>query len=479
VVNGWRLRDAVVAAEGVGRTEDPALARQLRELAALHESLRALTSTLELPEILRTVLVRIRTLTAAQALSLLLYDRERDELVFAATETLDNQPLVGKAPADEILPGESPTRIVLPLWRNDRLAGHLVLEDPSAGAAFAPGARARVTSVTADLDCNVGPGTLSHDTETLHRFFARVTAAAPCRSATLALYDPQGRPLVFRASRALQPGVIDGVRLPLDRGIAGWVARHREAVCLEDASADPRHDPTIARRTGIVPRGMLCVPLVHRERLLGVVQVINRYDGGAFTPEELRLVQSLADHAAIAVANAQLYREAEVASLTDDLTGLGNTRRFHRALPALLAQARPLSLIVLDLDHLKEVVDTHGHLVGSRTIATVGRLIAEHIRPGDVAARFGGDEFVAVLPSTDTAPAREVADRIRAAVAACARPDGLEVDIRHVTASLGVATAPTHATDPDGLFRAADAAMYAVKRRQRNGVAVAGSEVGA
>ena len=108
-----------------------------------------------------------------------------------------------------------------------------------------------------------------------------------------------------------------------------------------------------------------------------------------------------------------------MASLTDDLTGLGNTRRFHRDLPRLLAQSLPLSILVLDLDHLKEVVDTHGHLVGSRTIATVGRLIAEQLRPGDVGARFGGDEFVAVLPSTDTDPARDVAERIRAAVAAC------------------------------------------------------------
>src|SRR6185503_11459702 len=98
------------------------------------------------------------------------------------------------------------------------------------------------------------------------------------------------------------------------------------------------------------------------------------------------------------------------ASLTDDLTGLGNTRAFHRVLPPLLVGRPPVSLLVLDLDHLKEVVDTHGHLVGSRAIATVGRLIAEQLRPGDVAARFGGDEFVVVLPSTETEAARLVAE---------------------------------------------------------------------
>src|SRR4029077_7320068 len=196
-----------------------------------------------------------------------------------------------------------------------------------------------------------------------------------------------------------------------------------------------------------------------------------------------------ADHAAIAIAHAQLYRDVEQASLTDDLTGLGNTRRFHRLFPPLLAPPRPppprsrpglsaprpLSLVVLDLDQLKAVVDGYGHLVGSRTIATVGRLIGEQLRPGDQAARFGGDEFVVILPSTDTAAALDVAERIRAAVAACAVPDGLEGDIRRGTASIGVATAPRHATDPDGLFRAADTAMYAVKRIAKNGVAAAES----
>jgi diguanylate cyclase (GGDEF)-like protein len=344
---------------------DDALARELRELEALYQSLRALTSTLDLGQILRTVLARIRSLTAPHALSLLLYDRPRDELVFAATEML-------------------------------------------------------------------------------------------------------------REDTVLEPGVIDGLRMPLDQGIAGWVARHREPVRLDDASADPRHDPTIARQAGLVPHGMICVPLVHRDRLLGVVQAINRLDGRAFTADDQRLVQALADHAAIAIAHAQLYRDVEHASLTDDLTGLGNTRRFHRVLPPLLERAQPLSLLVLDLDQLKAVVDDYGHLVGSRTIATVGRLVAEQLRPGDVAARFGGDEFVVVLPSTDTAAARDVAEQIRAAVAACAVPDGLEeVDISSVTASLGVATAPRHATDSDGLFRAADAAMYVVKRGARNGVAVA------
>lgn len=452
------------------------LTSQLEELAALHESLRALTSTLDLGEVLRTLLARIRALTASQALSLLLYDPKREELVFAATETLRQRALVtldaGTAPEADEAPADPTTRLVLPLDCAERPGATLRLDGPLAGAAFGPAASARLRRLGRELGAAVCRG-LEHDQAALARFFARVTQAIPCETATLTLRDGAGHRMVFRSSRALEPGVIDGVRLPLGRGIAGWVARHREAVRLDDAAADPRHDSTLARETGLVPHGMICVPLVHRGRLLGVVQVINRLDGRAFTADQQRLVQALADYAAVAIANAQLYHEVEQASLTDDLTGLGNTRRFHHMLPVLLERALPLSLVLLDLDRLKPLVDAFGHLVGSRTIATVGRVIGDLLRPGDVGARFGGDEFVVLLPGTDTADALAIAERIRAGVEACERPDGLDVDIRHVTASLGVATAPVHATDADGLFRAADAAMYRVKRGTRNGVALA------
>jgi diguanylate cyclase (GGDEF)-like protein len=218
---------------------------------------------------------------------------------------------------------------------------------------------------------------------------------------------------------------------------------------------------------------MICVPLLHRDTLLGVLQVINKIGAPRFTADEMRLVQALASQAASAIAHAQLYHQVEIASLTDDLTGLGNTRRFNATLPAMLARGGPVSMLLLDLDNLKALVDGHGHLVGSRTIATVGRLIAETLRPGDMAARFGGDEFVVLLPGTPSAPAAAIAEEIRAAVEACTTIEGLDVDIRTLTASVGVATFPDHAGDGESLFRAADRAMYRVKFGTKNGVAIA------
>jgi diguanylate cyclase (GGDEF)-like protein len=253
------------------------------------------------------------------------------------------------------------------------------------------------------------------------------------------------------------------------------VARHRQAVRLDDVVNDPRHFIEFGRQTGLVPRTMICVPMISKDTLRGVIQMINKVDGSSFTEAELEHAQTLADHAAMAIENASLYHQAYLASITDDLTGLGNTRHFNRSLTELIGRGGLVSLVIFDLDNFKAVVDGYGHLVGSRTIAQIGRTVARLIRPGDVAARFGGDEFVIVLPDTDAAAALRIAEAIRAAVASTAELEGEAVDLSGVTASVGVASFPEHAADAESLFRAADTAMYSVKRSGKNRVALAGA----
>jgi diguanylate cyclase (GGDEF)-like protein len=478
----------------------PAGADRLQELAILNEMVKALTSTLELPELLRNVLARIKTLTYAEAISLLLYDEQRDELVFAATETLREQmteglqespqrslatwvmrngrsAMVNDVATDLRCSGTTETMpqcgarhlLAVPLLSEGGVIGVVELADRYDGLPFDE----KDVAAIEDLVAKAGgqdPDRLSRDGAAVRSLLASAATAVPSQGATLMLFDAEGRGLRFSASRRLQPGVIDGLRMSTKCGIAGWVARHRQMVRLDDASKDPRYDPTVESETKFHPKGMLCVPIIIKDKLLGVIQVLNRLDGKSFDDDEVRLVQTLADHAAIAIENASLYRKAEIASLTDDLTGLGNTRHLNRLLPELIQRGRPLSLLVLDFDNFKEVVDRYGHLAGAQTIAHIGRLIGHLIRPGDFAARFGGDEFVVVMPDADAAAALTAAESLRSAIESCQRVDGLDIDVSAVTASVGVATFPDHASTADGLLSAADAAMYAVKRSGKNGV---------
>jgi diguanylate cyclase (GGDEF)-like protein len=490
--------------------ESPArvLERQLAELSALNELIKALTSTLDLSEILRIILHRIKLVTQAEALSLLLYDGERNELVFAATETLRENAIVGlrvpanqgiatwvarsghsarvdRAPHDpRFYPGidqaaQFSTEAVLavPVTQGVNVVGVIEVVNSITGGAFTDADQASIEAIANDVGATTSADALASDPSITQQILARVSAAVPSEACSILMRDAAGRDLVFTASRTLQAGVIDGVRMRADQGIAGWVVQHREPALVEDVARDPRHYRGFESKSHLRTRSLLCVPVISKETLLGVIEVINKVNGAAFSVEEQRLVQTLADHAAIAIENASLYRQARVAAITDDLTGLGNTRHFNRALADMVDHARatgePVSLLVLDLDNFKTVVDTHGHLVGSRTIAAIGRIIGYMIRPGDVAARFGGDEFVVLLPATDTDTATRIATGIREAIEAVSTLDGNGIDISKVTASVGVATYPEHAISGDALFRAADTAMYSVKRTSKNAIAVA------
>lgn len=478
----------------------------LRELAAVSESIRAITSSLEPAEVLRLVLERIKTLAQAEALSLLLHDAPRGELVFSATETLrggsfsqiepgeprgvsafvartgrsvranDAAELLALGLDPAPLTGSGRGVLAVPLRCGDRIAGVLRVGDRYDGGRFTHEDELRLAALADEAAECRDPSELARDAEALQALFGRVAATVPSEDVALTLLDADGAQRVLGVSRELAKGVIDGVRIPVGQGIAGWVAKHREAVRLDQVQSDPRYWSGLEKRTGLAPRTMLCVPLVMRDRLLGVIQLLNKLDGGPFTVDELRLVQTLADHAAVALENAQLYREARQAALTDDLTGLANARHFNERLPELLTRGSALALIVLDLDHFKAVVDGHGHLIGSRTLGQIGRRIAATLRPGDFAARFGGDEFVVILRDTGPEEALARAEELREAIGSMRTLEGTDVDLSDVTASLGVACHPQHASTAEALFHLADQAMYAVKGRGKNAVALARPE---
>ena len=164
---------------------------------------------------------------------------------------------------------------------------------------------------------------------------------------------------------------------------------------------------------------------------------------------------------ALAAANARLETQAG----TDPLTGLLNHRAFHARLDEEIARAarsgRPLALLMVDLDDFRTINNTHGHQAGDRVLVAIAATLRGSLRAGDSAGRYGGDEFVAILPEADLTEALAVAERVRAAIAASAVSAG-DATIR-ITTSLGVAALPRHAQARDALIAAADRAAYASK----------------
>jgi diguanylate cyclase (GGDEF)-like protein/PAS domain S-box-containing protein len=191
------------------------------------------------------------------------------------------------------------------------------------------------------------------------------------------------------------------------------------------------------------------------------------------TPDQT-LLQAVADEIATALHRARLFAEAQQLAYTDPLTGLRNHRAMQQALHAALAQAEPLrvpvSVIMLDVDHFRQFNETHGHDVGDRALQIVAQAIQGSVRTQDIAARYGGEEFCVILPGAEPDEAGGVAERVRAAIAAAHVPARAAHGGLSLTASLGHATCPHHATTPADLLKAADIALYAAKHNGRNQV---------
>jgi diguanylate cyclase (GGDEF)-like protein len=219
-----------------------------------------------------------------------------------------------------------------------------------------------------------------------------------------------------------------------------------------------------------VPGASSCVPLVIGGEVIGSV-LLNR--AAPYAEAEEQRIRDSVGQAAPILANLRNLAVAEIRAATDGLTGLPNKRAATDALKRMFAQASttgsPLALLLLDLDHFKQINDQRGHAVGDQVLANVGAVLRSVLRTRDFAARNGGEEFAVLLPDTELPAAIEIAERVRAAIAEISLP-GTDVS---VTTSIGVGGFPDHASTLDRLERLADAALYLAKRHGRNRVELA------
>lgn len=220
-------------------------------------------------------------------------------------------------------------------------------------------------------------------------------------------------------------------------------------------------------------RSLLVIPLIAQGQAIGTLGVSRHQPGHPYTAEEQAFLQNLANHVALTVMNARLHELVRYQARTDALTGVYNRRHFLSLAELEFSRSqrhsKPLSMILLDLDHFKQVNDSHGHVIGDQVLQSVAEQCRSNIRPADIIGRYGGEEFTILLPETDLAGARQLAERLRAQVSGSrVIVDGKPVC---VTLSLGVSSKAEDTPNLAALLHKADEAMYAAKRAGRNRVA--------
>lgn len=226
---------------------------------------------------------------------------------------------------------------------------------------------------------------------------------------------------------------------------------------------------------------VLAIPLRSSGRITGVLALYDRTGGRPFAERDIEMVQEFVSKATVAIDNVLMHREAQRLSVTDGLTGLWNYRYASLALEREVERAQrfghTLALIMLDLDRFKRVNDVFGHQRGDAVLIEVARRVRGVIREVDILARYGGEEMLLILPETDLAGAKLLADRILAAIRS--RPvGGPGEEPVQMTTSLGIAVFPTHGTSARTLLHAADSALYAAKSGGRDTARVARVEDG-
>jgi diguanylate cyclase (GGDEF)-like protein len=307
----------------------------------------------------------------------------------------------------------------------------------------------------------------SHDLDRILHVVLESAISATRASGGMVLLRSKGRDdLSLAASQGIEVPL--DLTLPLGQGVSGQVALTGEPLRGRVGHGPGELWPAVGEPTGT---SCIAVPLRSSGRVVGVLDLFGSALPAGFDDDDLATMRTFASQATVAVDNVLLHEEAQRLAVTDGLTGLWNYRYFTMTMTKELERAarfgRPMALLMLDLDHFKDVNDSFGHQRGDDVLVEFAARVRAEARDVDTVARYGGEEVVLVLPETDETGARQAAERICAAVRR--KPfGGPGVPPVRLTVSAGVAVYPTHGTTASALLKGADGALYEAKHAGRD-----------
>jgi diguanylate cyclase (GGDEF)-like protein len=316
-----------------------------------------------------------------------------------------------------------------------------------------------------DALLDAAAGILAADSlrETLGRIAEHLSALLPYDDLAVYEIEPGGLTLrpVFAVGAWVDEVMAD--RIDVNEGVTGWTVRHRRTRNVPNSVLDPLC--SVIPGTDDTAEAFVCVPLLAHDRVVGTLNVYRTGDAVAFSDGEVGLVERFATMAALAYDSARKRETLREQAATDGLTGLlnhrGSQERLRKEVERAGIAGKPVSVVVIDLDHFKLVNDSYGHAEGDRALAAAAAKLRNSVRDGDAVGRLGGEEFMLVLPGVEAAAAAEAAERARMALAE------VRVHGRSLECSAGVATCPADAVEAAELLERADAALYAAKHGGR------------
>jgi len=295
----------------------------------------------------------------------------------------------------------------------------------------------------------------------------------------LALYDKRTGKMMLAARAGLADAVaVRNVWTVESGSLMDNLLRQNEIFYVEDTDqAEVPQKQFDVYKTG---RSLILIPLVTKSSIHGILR-LDDYIPRPFDKNRISLISALATFAAISIENAKFHEETHRMAINDALTGLNNRRYFDKVLPQEYERAQrdgiPFSLMMIDVDNFKIFNDTYGHHLGDRVLVTIGRVLRKTLRRIDFAFRYGGEEFVVILPETDLENAHKVAERIRSRVATESKKLLRNQNDPPVTVSMGISCYPRDAACSKTLLAMADQLLYQAKKSGRNRILISKEDV--